>query len=72
MGRPPIGKRAMTGIERLHRHRAKLRAGKLETKHETKSAGPPDAALARELAQVKARIAALEAKLERAKPAKRR
>jgi hypothetical protein len=26
MGRPPIGQRAMTALERLHRHRAKLQA----------------------------------------------
>jgi hypothetical protein len=31
-GRPPIGKQAMTGAERLRRYRAKLRAGKPETK----------------------------------------
>jgi hypothetical protein len=45
MGRPPIGKRAMTALERLHRHRAKLRARKgetkPETKHETKSETKP-------------------------------
>jgi predicted RNase H-like nuclease (RuvC/YqgF family) len=32
MGRPPIGKVAMTGLERLHKHRAKFRANKPETK----------------------------------------
>jgi hypothetical protein len=30
MGRPPIGKRAMTGLERLHRHRAKLRDARVQ------------------------------------------
>ena len=68
-GRPPLGKRAMTGLERLHRHRAKLRASKPETKTETKSAGPPDAALAKKLAQAEARIAELERELERARRA---
>jgi hypothetical protein len=28
MGRPPIGPRAMTGAERLRRHRAKVRAAR--------------------------------------------
>jgi hypothetical protein len=47
MGRPPIGKRAMTALERLHRYRAKLRANKPATKE-------------RELAAAKARVAELE------------
>jgi chromosome segregation ATPase len=47
MGRPPIGKRAMTGLERLHRHRAKLRASKPETK--------PDGAAA-EIAELKLHV----------------
>jgi hypothetical protein len=58
MGRPPIGKRAMTALERLHRHRAKLRANKPATKRETKH---DDGALAR----ANKRIAELEAKLAR-------
>src|SRR5262245_52576254 len=33
MGRPPIGERAMTGAERLRRHRAKLRAARAQAGH---------------------------------------
>jgi hypothetical protein len=35
MGRPPIGKHAMSAAERLRRHRAKRRATKPETKWKT-------------------------------------
>src|SRR5262245_31096910 len=52
MGRPPIGKVAMTSTERVHRFRAKHRTGKPETKrNET------------EIARLKARIRELEAAL---------
>jgi hypothetical protein len=52
LGRPPIGGRAMTGLERLHRHRAKLRDKKVATPPVT----PPDpaAAAAEALARFKA------------------
>ena len=53
MGRPPIGKVAMTSTERVHRFRAKHRTGKPETKHETKQS-------AAEIAALKQRIAELE------------
>jgi chromosome segregation ATPase len=55
MGRPPIGKVAMTGAERIARYRAKHGLDKPATK-QTK----PDAALAQELAKAKARIRELE------------
>src|SRR5262245_25411952 len=52
MGRPPIGKIAMTSTERVHRFRAKHRKGKPETKqNETE-------------AELHARIRELKAKLE--------
>jgi hypothetical protein len=51
MGRPPIGKRAMTATERTHRFRAKRRAAEPETKrNETRAA--TDAAVARLEARV--------------------
>jgi hypothetical protein len=56
MGRPPIGKTAMTDAERMRRYR--LKHGK--DKPVTKPASPK---LVKELAQAKARIAELEAKL---------
>jgi hypothetical protein len=56
MGRPPIGKVAMTSTERVHRFRAKQRADKPETKR-----GAVDtAALKQQLAQAYKRIAELE------------
>jgi hypothetical protein len=51
MGRPPIGKRAMTNLERLHKHRAKLRANKPQPQR------PADDILAQELAQARSRMA---------------
>jgi len=62
MGRPPIGKVAMTSTERVHRFRAKHRTGKPETKHETKPG--IDTLLA--FAKLKARIAELERQLTQA------
>jgi hypothetical protein len=65
MGRPPIGKVAMSGAERVRRYRAKHGTDKPVTKHVTKHvtkpASPDHAALAKELAQAEARIAELEA-----------
>jgi hypothetical protein len=58
MGRPPIGKQAMSGAQRQQRYMAKLLAGK------------PSADLAaarREIAKLKARIAELEREAARAK-----
>ena len=56
MGRPPIGKVAMTSTERVHRFRAKHRTGKPETKrNETRGI---NALLT--IAKLKARIAELE------------
>src|SRR5262245_29818320 len=63
MGRPPIGKVAMTGAERVRRFRAKQRPDKPETKrNETGGAvGTAEiAALKRQLAQAHKRIAELE------------
>jgi len=62
MGRPPIGKVAMTSTERVHRFRAKQRADKPETKPETK---PATDTLLR-FAKLKARIAELERQLTQA------
>jgi hypothetical protein len=53
MGRPPIGKVAMTATERVHRFRAKQRVDKPETKLETKPSATDRV------------VAALEAELER-------
>lgn len=56
MGRPPIGDKAMTGLERLHRFRQRKAA---ETKPETKpEAGEADA-LKRENAALRAQVATL-------------
>ncbi len=63
MGRPPIGKTAMTDAERMRRYRLKHGTAKPVTKPVTKPAGT-DAALAQELAAAKARIAALELERE--------
>jgi hypothetical protein len=62
MGRPPIGKVAMTSTERVHRFRAKRRTGKPETKHETK----PGLDTLLMFAKLKARIAELERQLTQA------
>src|SRR5262249_8215353 len=59
MGRPPIGKHAMSSTERVHRFRAKQRATKPETKHETK----PSATDGAKVAALHARIRELEAEL---------
>jgi hypothetical protein len=56
MGRPPIGKHALSGAERQRRYMAKLLAGKPSV---TKSA-QPDGIKDREIATLKARIAELE------------
>jgi hypothetical protein len=67
MGRPPIGKTAMTEAERKRRQRALLR-----DKRVTQPASPRERALAKQLAQAEARIAELEAKLRKGKPSRRR
>lgn len=68
MGRPPIGKVAMTATERSRRYRSKLGTAEPATKHATKLGGD-DGALAQELARAKTRIAELEALLaSRTKP----
>jgi Rad3-related DNA helicase len=59
MGRPPIGKTAMTDAERMRRYR--LKHGK--AKPVTKPAGPDYDVLVQELAQARARIAELEREL---------
>jgi hypothetical protein len=56
MGRPPIGKRAMTAAERQRRHRATANKSPV-TKPVTK---PSDGSNAKELAAAKARIRELE------------
>ena len=58
MGRPPLGKVAMTSTERSHRHRAK-----------TQSPPLTDAARKAELTRLRTRIAALEAEITRPKQA---
>lgn len=67
MGRPPVGKAAMSGAERTRRYRDRLR----HNKPVTKPARPDHAALVRELAQVKAELAQakplFEAELAQAK-----
>jgi hypothetical protein len=60
MGRPPIGKQAMSGAERQRRYLAKL----LEPSAEL-------AAKDREIAALKARIAELKAELARERAKKR-
>jgi hypothetical protein len=57
MGRPPIGKHAMSGAERQARYLARLLAGKPSV---TKPDGA-DSAKDREIASLKARIAEMEA-----------
>jgi hypothetical protein len=56
MGRPPIGKQAMSGAERTRRYREKFRHDKPVTKQTQ-----PDAALVKELKQAKTRNVELEA-----------
>src|SRR5262245_12751987 len=69
MGRPPIGKRAMTSTERVHRYRQR-HARAPETKPETKLDGHTEALerrigeLQAELQAAKARIRELETKPE--------
>jgi len=60
MGRPPIGKRAMSGAERQRSYLARL----LEPSEALKNRD-------REIAKLKARIAELEAKLARERAKKR-
>jgi hypothetical protein len=60
MGRPPIGKTAMTGAERTRLYRLKRGAAKPVTKPVTKTGGTGAAALQKELAGAKARIEELE------------
>ena len=62
MGRPPIGKVAMTGAERTRLYRLKHGTAKPVTKHVTKPTSPDHAALAQELAAVK-RAASVSAKV---------
>jgi hypothetical protein len=64
MGRPPIGKVAMTSTERVHRFRAKHRVAAPETKRETKPSAAPTPAL-------EARVAELEAELARERQRRR-
>jgi hypothetical protein len=59
MGRPPIGKTAMTGAERTRRYRARFR----DSKPVTKPAGPDHDALVQELAQTKAALAQAKARI---------
>jgi hypothetical protein len=56
MGRPPIGKTAMTDAERMRRYRLKHGKAKPVTKPVTKPAGPDHDVLVQELAQARARI----------------
>ena len=58
MGRPPLGKRAMSGAERMRRHRRHRRK---TFRHVTKQASV--AAQAGEIARLEARIRELEAEL---------
>jgi hypothetical protein len=61
MGRPPIGKVAMTTAERVRRYRLK-HPDKPVTKHDKLAAAKAEiAALKQELAQAKSEIAALKA-----------
>ena len=62
MGRPPIGKRAMTGAERQRRRRARL-AEQARNERGTQ----PSADTAAKLAHAQARIAQLEAERDRYK-----
>jgi hypothetical protein len=63
VGRPPIGKVAMTAAERMRLYRRKLAAAKPVTKPVTKPASDGDDALVKELVQAKTRIAELEREL---------
>jgi hypothetical protein len=66
MGRPPIGKVAMTGAERVRRYRHKHGTDKLVTKPAppvTKPTGPDHDALVQELAQAKQELAAAKARI---------
>ena len=65
MGRPPIGKVAMTGAERTRLYRLKHATAQPVTKPVTKPAGPAHDALMKELAQAKADIDALKGELAR-------
>jgi hypothetical protein len=70
MGRPPIGKTAMTGAERVRRYRAKHGTKPVTKRHAsvtkpevdkaTRAAKAEIAALAKELAQAKTRITEVE------------
>jgi hypothetical protein len=64
MGRPPVGKTAMTAAERMRRYRLRHAAAKPVTK-------PASIKLVKELAQAKARIADLETKLRAIRDAAR-
>jgi hypothetical protein len=80
MGRPPIGKTAMTGAERVRRYRLKHGADKPVTKPVTKHSTDNVAGKAalkaelmckdREIARLKARVAELEARGEAMKASK--
>jgi hypothetical protein len=59
MGRPPIGKVAMTGAERMRLYRRKHGTAKPVTK----PAAPDHTALVQELAQAKAELAAAKARI---------
>jgi hypothetical protein len=59
MGRPPIGKHAMSAAERQRRHRAQFR----DTKPVTKPTAPQPDERDREIAALKARVAELERQL---------
>ncbi len=67
MGRPPIGKVAMTATERSHRHRARLAASKPVKDSDCKPAGPADdtevATLRRQLQEATETVGALHAEL---------
>jgi hypothetical protein len=63
MGRPPIGKTAMTSAERVRRHRAKHGTGKPVTKPVTKPNGSDDT----ENAALKAKLIAAHKEIERLK-----
>jgi len=62
MGRPPIGKRAMTAAERQQRRRARLRDAPPVTKSVTKQETAEIERLRSRIAELEARIAELEAK----------
>jgi hypothetical protein len=59
MGRPPIGKRAMSGAERIQRWRLRHGKDKPVTKLTRRVAAAKIAALEKKLAQAHARIEAL-------------